>query len=115
MAMGAYRHAYTVGFVSLMIMGVAARVVPILAGADSNQVSSLWAPFILINAGCAGRVIFQILTDFAPKVAYPLVGLTGFVEVIALSWWGVELWHTMNLANTRRAQLVRTSAVPFAP
>ncbi len=42
--------------------------------------------FILINARCAGRVIFQILPDFVPKVAYPLVGLTGLIEVIALSW-----------------------------
>ncbi len=68
--MGAYRHAFTVGFVSLMIMGVAARVVPILAGLDSKRISSLWGPFVLVNIGCAGRVILQILTDFLPNMAY---------------------------------------------
>lgn len=105
--MGAHRHAFTVGFISMMILGVSSRVVPILAGVDANRVSSLWGPFILFNAGNAGRVILQILTDFIPNVAYPLVGLTGFVEVTALAWWGVELWHTMNLSKTRRAPLLR--------
>ena len=105
--LGSYRHAYTVGFVSFMILGVASRVVPILAGVDSSRVSSLWGPFILLNVGCAGRVVLQILTDFIPRVAFPLVGVTGFIEVAALAWWGVELWHTMNLSHTHRAQLLR--------
>lgn len=100
--MGAYRHAFTVGFITLMIMGIAARVVPILAGIDSSQLSSLWGPFILLNVGNAGRVTLQILTDFIPRVAYPLVGLTGFLEFAALTWWGVELWRVMNISRTRR-------------
>ena len=104
--MGAYRHAYTVGFVSLMILGVASRVVPILAGVDSKSVGSLWGPFMLINVGCAGRMVLQVLTDFFPGTAFPLVGLTGFLEVAAIAWWGVELWRTMNLARTHRAQLL---------
>ncbi len=35
--MGAHRHAFTVGFISFMIMGVAGRVVPILAGAAGRS------------------------------------------------------------------------------
>lgn len=104
--MGAHRHAFTVGFISMMILGVSSRVVPILAGVDSKQVSSLLGPFILFNLGNGGRVVLQILTDFVPHVAYPLVGLTGFVEVTALAWWGIELWHTMNLSKTHRARLL---------
>jgi hypothetical protein len=56
-----------------MIMGVSSRVVPILAGRDSNRMNSLWVPFILINLGCSGRVLLQVLTDFVPSVAFPLV------------------------------------------
>jgi hypothetical protein len=104
--MGAHRHAFTVGFISLMIMGVGARIVPILSGADSKRLSSLWGPFILINAGNAARVSLQLLTDFYPDFAYPLVGVTGFVEVAALAWWGIELWQTMNRAPVRRERLV---------
>ena len=111
--MGSYRHAYTVGFVSMMILGVASRVAPILAGVDAKGISPLWGPFILLNAGCSGRVVLQILTDFVPRAAYPLLGVTGFIEVAALAWWGVELWRTMNLARPHRAQLLRAS-LPLA-
>jgi hypothetical protein len=100
--MGAYRHAFTVGFVTLMIVGISSRVVPILAGIDSGRLSALWGPFILLNIGDAGRVTLQILTDFIPRIAYPLVGFTGFLELAALAWWGVGLWRIMNAASARR-------------
>lgn len=103
---GSHRHAFTVGFISMMILGVSSRVVPILAGIDARRMNSLWAPFLLFNVGCAARVFFQILTDFVPTVAYPLIGFTGFIELSALLWWGIELWRTMNLARTSRAALL---------
>jgi hypothetical protein len=105
--MGSYRHAFTVGFISLMILGVSSRVVPILAGVDAKGLSSLWGPFLLLNLGCLGRVVLQIATDFVPHVAYPLVGLTGFIEVTALAWWGVGLWRVMNLSRTHRTRVLR--------
>ena len=108
--MGAHRHAFTVGFISLMIMGVAGRVVPILAGVDARKLSNLWGPFLLITLGCSGRVVFQIATDFYPNIAYPLVGLTGFLEVAALAWWGIGLWRVMNASRTERAKVL---AAPF--
>jgi hypothetical protein len=108
--MGSHRHAFTVGFASLMIMGVSSRVVPILAGIDSKRMNSLWLPFILFNVGCAGRVLLQVLTDFLPNIAYPLMGFTGFIELAALFWWGVELWRTMNLAARGR---MAAMTIPF--
>lgn len=99
--MGAHRHAFTVGFISFMIMGVAGRIVPILAGVAGDRCSSLLGPFILLNIGCAGRVLLQIATDFT-RGAYPLIGITGFVELAALAWWGAEMWRTMNLAHEHR-------------
>ncbi|MFB3815170.1 MAG: NnrS family protein [Terriglobales bacterium] len=102
--MGAHRHAFTVGFISFMILGVAGRVVPILAGVDGSRISSLWGPFILLTAGNIGRVTLQIATDFTPR-AFPLVGVTGFVELTALTWWGIEMWRTMDLARTHRPSL----------
>ena len=104
--MGSHRHAFTVGFISMMILGVSSRVVPILAGIDAKRMNSLWAPFILFNVGCAGRVLLQVLTDFVPNIAYPLIGFTGFIELTALLWWGIELWRTMNVATTSRAKLL---------
>ena len=49
--MGSHRHAYTVGFISMMILGVASRVVPILAGVDSGRVSRLWGPIHSAECG----------------------------------------------------------------
>ena len=102
--MGAHRHALTVGFVSMMILGISSRIIPVLSGLE-KEVGTLLAPFLLLNAGNALRVGLQILTDFAPTVAYPWVGFTGFVEVVGLFWWGVVMWRTMNLAKTTSARL----------
>lgn len=108
--MGAQRHAFTVGFISLMIMGVSAKIVPILAGVDTRSLSGLWGPFLLMIIGNALRVTFQIATDFVPKTAFPVVGFTGFIEVVGLAWWGYELWRTMNLAKVHREKQL---AVPL--
>ncbi|MFO0910373.1 MAG: DUF1858 domain-containing protein [Isosphaeraceae bacterium] len=97
---GAARHAITVGFVSIMIMGMAARVVPTLNGVAPSELGSLWGPFFLINLGCTLRVVLQILTDWS-SWAFALIGVSGTLEVISLAWWGFGLaylilrgWHS---------------------
>jgi hypothetical protein len=100
---GATRHAITVGFVSLMIVGVAAKVVPTLNGISSKVLSSLWGPFILINVGCTLRVVGQTLTDFS-AAAFPFAGISGVLEVTGLAMWGTHLWLIMaGRARVRRA------------
>jgi hypothetical protein len=91
---GAVRHAITVGFVSLMIVGVAARIVPTLNGVDTRRLPGLWLPFVLLNAGCALRVFAQTATDFSPR-AFPVAGASGLLEVAGLAVWGVHLWRIM--------------------
>lgn len=92
---GAIRHAITVGFVSLMIMGVAAKVVPTLNGVASRSLTSLWAPFILINLGCSLRVFGQTATDFRHD-AFAVAGISGLLEVAGLILWGAHLWQVMS-------------------
>jgi len=92
---GATRHAITVGFISLMIVGVAARVVPTLNGVDPRRLSKLWVPFLLLNGGCTMRVVGQTLTDFIP-VAFPVTGISGVLEVLGLTLWAVHLWRIMS-------------------
>jgi NifU-like protein involved in Fe-S cluster formation len=89
---GAIRHAITVGFISLMIMGIAARVVPTLNGIDYRKLSALHGPFLLVNVGCLLRVVMQTLTDWWAGV-YPLLGASGTLEVAGLAWWGLGLVH----------------------
>ncbi len=91
---GAVRHAITVGFLSLMIVGVAARVVPTLNGVDVHALTGLWPTFVLINLGCALRVSGQILTDLT-SAAFPVAGVSGLLEVLGLALWGAHLWAVM--------------------
>lgn len=85
----ATHHAMTVGFISMMILGHAAKVVPTLNGINPKTLTQLWGPFLLINTGCLLRVTTQIATDWT-KNAYPIIGLSGTLEVVAIAWWG---WH----------------------
>jgi hypothetical protein len=87
---GAARHAITVGFISLMIVGVAGKVVPTLNGVDAKRLSRLWATFVLLNAGCLLRVTGQTLTDFTP-LAFSIAGVSGLLEVSGLAIWGLHM------------------------
>jgi hypothetical protein len=107
---GAIRHAITVGFISLMIVGVAGRVVPTLNGVDVHRLTPLWAPFLLLNAGCALRVVAQTLTDFTPY-AFPVAGVSGLLELAGLALWGAHLWSVM----AGRVRYRRAAAAAYVP
>lgn len=104
---GATRHAITVGFISLMIMGFAAMVVPAHRGIDARRLPSLLGPFVLVNLGCLMRVTLQIGTDWLPS-SYAVVGVSGVLEVTGLAWWAGHLVRLMLMnpadtaANTTR-------------
>jgi len=91
---GAYRHALTVGFIMMMIVGVSSKVVPTLSGVDVRRATSLWPTFLLLNLGNLTRVSSQIATDFFPS-AYLVMGFSGFIEVVGLTLWGYELFANM--------------------
>jgi len=104
---GAIRHSVTVGFISLMIMGVAAKVAPMLAGFDVRRLGGLWTPLLLVNAGCAIRVSMQTLTDFTPA-AFPAAGISGVLEMTGLALWGV---HMLRLMSAKAQQAVAVAAL----
>ena len=104
---GAYRHALTVGFIMMMIVGVSSSVVPTLSGVDVRRANSLWPTFVLLNLGNLTRVSFQIATDFSPA-AYPVMGVSGFIEVVGLTLWGYELVANMRVA--KKLETRRTSS-----
>jgi hypothetical protein len=109
---GAVRHAITVGFVSLMIMGVAGKVVPTLAGFNVRALNKLWLPFVLVNAGCALRVSMQTLTDFTPA-AFPIAGASGLLELTGLALWAASLWRLMRSRGPAAAVPTAFSAGPI--
>ena len=109
---GSYRHAFTVGFISMMIVGVSSKVAPVLAGADPARLNSLRLSFWLINAGCAMRVGFQVLTDLFGW-AFPVTAVSAWVEITGLSIWAVDLWRTMSTEWSPR-EVVGDGIVPHS-
>jgi hypothetical protein len=103
---GAVRHAITVGFISLTIMGVSARVVPMLGGRSTGALQRLWLPFVLVNLGCAMRVSLQVASDVV-QPAFALIGLSGLFEVAGLTLWGTHLLHVMGWGSVSRDPLSR--------
>lgn len=89
---GAIRHAITVGFASLMIMGMAQVF---LGKHHQHDAKPLWIPFLLVNVGCALRVSMQTLTDFHP-IFFSLVGISGVLEVTGLILWGRVMVREMS-------------------
>jgi len=104
---GAYRHALTVGFIMMMIVGVSSKVVPTLSGVDVRRAASLWPTFLLLNLGNFARVSSQVATDFTPS-AFSLMGFSGFIEVIGLTLWGYELFANMRAGKKLEKDLSRS-------
>lgn len=92
---GAVRHAITVGFASLMILGVSSWLIPKLNDLPADTLPGLWLPFALVNSGCALRVGLQVATDFR-NGAFSLIAISGVLEVAGLALWGAYLWRLMN-------------------
>lgn len=107
---GAYRHALTVGFIMMMIVGVSSKVVPTLSGVDLRRANSLWPTFLLLNLGNLTRVSFQIATDFSPA-AYRIMGVSGFIEVVGLTLWGYELVANMRAGKKLAKELVSPKTI----
>ena len=94
---GAYRHAVTVGFITMMIFGFASRIIPISQGIKLHSYSLLLWTFILINAGSAIRVIFQPLAVHTGSVpAYLVMGISGLIESVAILLFGINIWRTIS-------------------
>lgn len=109
--LGAYRHALTVGFISMMIVGVSSKVVPTLSGVDLRSANSLWPTMILLNAGNMLRITMQIATDYSPK-AYSVMGVSGFIELAGLALWGWEMTRNIRFGQRLAADPERLVPLP---
>lgn len=99
------RHAFTIGFVTMMIVAVSIKVVPNLNGVDPSRLRPLWAVFALLNISLAWRVIGEVAGDFDPAL---LAGLhfSGMLAGVALLLWAGHLLRVMYFAPTTRAEKI---------
>lgn len=95
MIRGAANHGYTIGFITMMIIGYAMKMMPVFTG---NQIWSSgltrWT-FWLLNGGNAARISLELLGITKSPMIHQMVATTGFVEVAALILFGINIWATM--------------------
>ncbi len=94
--LGAYRHAFTVGFITTIMMGVAYRILPVFNGTSLYSNKMMRISFFLILIGNIFRVVFQVCTGFFGKPAFLLMGTSGYFEFSALSLFSYNIWKTLN-------------------
>ena len=93
---GAANHAIAVGFVTLMIIGYASKMVPTFKGVGMYSIRLADLSFYLINIGCFLRVSTQIMIGLSNDSYYSLIGFSGWIELAAIGIFGYNVWKTMN-------------------
>lgn len=93
---GAANHALAVGFITMMIIGYASKMVPTFKGVDMYKRSLSELSFVLLNLGCALRVFTQIMIGVSSERYYAFIGFSGWIEFVALAIFGFNIWKTMN-------------------
>jgi hypothetical protein len=95
---GASRHAFTVGFVSVMIFSIGQRVLPAFASAGV-----LWSPRLmawsltLLVIGCAIRVPAEILAyQHYAESAWALLPVSAIIEMLAFTLFAANLLVTVH-------------------
>lgn len=95
---GASRHAFTVGFISVMVFSIGQRVLPAFASAGT-----LWSPRLmawsltLLIVGCALRVSSEVLAyQHYAAWAWPVLPVSAVVEMTAFTAFAGNLLVTVH-------------------
>jgi hypothetical protein len=112
-----YHHALTVGFMSMMILGMSMRLVPVFIGAMNRQTGLAAALFVLLNLGNGMRVASEGLAHVYGGGFYLTMGLSGLIEVSGLLLYAVALWKALGQPSYGQApsRSVRTPAPEPSP
>ncbi|MEO8289344.1 MAG: hypothetical protein ABI670_23295 [Chloroflexota bacterium] len=94
-----YHHALTVGFFSMMIVGMSMKLVPAFIGVMNKQPRLAGVVFILLVTGNTLRIACESMSYLYGGAFYLIMGLSGFIEVCALGLYGVLLWRAMSLPS----------------
>ena len=95
MLRGAANHGFTVGFATMLMIGYSMKMVPVFTGNRIWSRSLTPLTFWLLNIGNGSRIGFEILSATRNPTIHQVVGFTGFLEVLALILFGINIWVTM--------------------
>jgi hypothetical protein len=89
------RHAFTLGFLTQIIMGVAARLVPVFAGMPLWSTGWRDITFYLLNTAIVARGL-EVLVEVAGLTeAWPYISLSGLLGVGAFTAFTINVFMTV--------------------
>lgn len=98
---GASRHALTVGFFAAAVFSIGPRIVPAFF-----NVRRLWSPrmmaasLLLLNIGCATRVVSQILAyQHLSSSAWHILTMSAIIEMLAVTLFAVNMLMTLTTGS----------------
>jgi uncharacterized protein involved in response to NO len=96
---GASRHALTVGFIAVMVLSVAQRVLPAFAGMRLLWSTGLmFEGLALLTAGCTLRVSCEVLAYQGYATwAWSVLPLSGVLELAGLTCFAINIFGTFVL------------------
>jgi len=94
-ASNAARHALALGFISLLMFGVASRVVPVFGGVALWRRPLLAPIYVVFNIGVALRVAGELLGS-ADALGRALVACSGLLGYAGLALFALVLWRTLD-------------------
>jgi cbb3-type cytochrome oxidase subunit 1 len=101
----AHMHANLLGFVSMMIFGVAYHVIPRFVGRPLRSPRAAALHLWLANCGLAGMVGGFILRVFRWDVGMPLLGVGAVLSATGAMLFIHNIWRTLDAPAPRPAAL----------
>jgi uncharacterized protein involved in response to NO len=89
------RHAFTLGFLTQMIIGVATRIVPVFTGAPLWSPKARDATFGLLNAAVATRALQVVVELAGSEAAWPYISLSGVFGLAAFIAFALNVFMTI--------------------
>ncbi len=105
---GAANHGYTVGFVSMLMIGYSMKMIPVFTGNRIWSSALTQWTFWLLNIGNTTRIGFELLSITKSPVIHGIVGFTGFLEVLAVILFGINIWVTMTKEEAYEVKPIET-------
>src|SRR5688572_524459 len=101
----AHMHANLLGFVSMMIFGVAYHVLPRFTGRPLHSPRAAALHLWLANGGLAGMVAAFLLRPLAGTPAIPLLATGATLSAAGAALFIHNIWRTLDVPVTRPAAL----------
>ena len=98
-----HNHLISVGFILMMIMGVAYWMFPRPSGVALRDISRdplPWSNYILLNLGLLLRVIFEPLNDVA--IAGHALALSALLQMLGIFLFVISIWKRVRFPSALR-------------